>query len=72
MAMDNLARNRRSERYTATRSEILEASWELGRENGLSGLALRDIATKVGMRAPSLYWYFDSKHSIGGHCYGCS
>jgi AcrR family transcriptional regulator len=64
MAIDNRARNRRSERYTTTQSEILEASWELVRENGLSGLALRDIATKVGMRAPSLYWYFDSKHAI--------
>ena len=48
----------------ATRSEILEASWGLVRENGLSGLALRDIAATVGMRAPSLYWYFDSKNAI--------
>jgi AcrR family transcriptional regulator len=44
--------------------EILDASWELVREKGLSGWALRDIALKVGMRAPSLYWYFDSKHAI--------
>lgn len=57
-------RNRRDERHLATRSEILEASWALVRENGLSGLALRDIAAKVGMRAPSLYWYFESKNAI--------
>ncbi len=64
MAIDAQVRNRRAERHEATRSEILDASWELVRENGLSGLALRDIAAKVGMRAPSLYWYFDSKHAI--------
>jgi AcrR family transcriptional regulator len=64
MAIDALPRNRRNERFEATRLEILEASWELVREKGLSGWALRDIALKVGMRAPSLYWYFDSKLAI--------
>ena len=64
MVIDTSTRNRRDERHLATRSEILEASWGLVRENGLSGLALRDIAVKVGMRAPSLYWYFDSKNAI--------
>lgn len=64
MVIDIQARNRRNERREATRSEILEASWALVREHGLSGLALRDIAAEVGMRAPSLYWYFDSKHAI--------
>ena len=64
MAIDTQPRNRRNERREATRSEILAASWGLVREHGLSGLALRDIAAKVGMRAPSLYWYFDSKHAI--------
>lgn len=64
MVIDTEPRNRRNERFEATRLEILDASWELVREKGLSGWALRDIALKVGMRAPSLYWYFDSKHAI--------
>ena len=64
MVIDIPTRNRRNERHEATRLEILEASWGLVREIGLSGLALRDIAAKVGMRAPSLYWYFDSKNAI--------
>lgn len=64
MAIDTIPRNRRNERFEATRLEILEASWALVREKGLSGWALRDIALKVGMRAPSLYWYFDSKLAI--------
>jgi len=33
-------------------------------EHGLAGLSLRDLAEAVGMRAPSLYSYFDSKHAI--------
>src|SRR5437870_4657405 len=57
-------RDRRAERREATRTEILDAAWELAREQGLAGLSLRDVAAKVGMRPPSLYWYFDSKHAI--------
>jgi AcrR family transcriptional regulator len=57
-------RDRRAERREATRAEILDAAWELVRAEGLAALSLRDLAAKVGMRAPSLYSYFDSKHAI--------
>src|SRR6516225_2520657 len=57
-------RDRRAERREATRAEILEAAWELARTQGLAGLSLRDVARKIGMRPPSLYWYFDSKQAI--------
>ena len=57
-------RDRRAERREATRTEILDAAWELVREHGLAGLSLRDLARQVGMQAPSLYSYFDSKHAI--------
>jgi AcrR family transcriptional regulator len=57
-------RDRRTERREATRAEILDAAWELTREHGLAGLSLRDVAAKVGMRPPSLYWYFESKTAI--------
>jgi AcrR family transcriptional regulator len=40
------------------------AAWELCRTEGLAGLSLRDLAAAVGMRAPSLYSYFDSKLAI--------
>ena len=58
------ARDRRAERREATRSEILEVAWDLVRAHGLAGLTLRDVAGRVGMRPPSLYWYFDSKHAL--------
>jgi AcrR family transcriptional regulator len=57
-------RDRRAERRDATRAEILEAAWELVREQGLNELSLRDLGERVGMRAQSLYSYFDSKHAI--------
>jgi AcrR family transcriptional regulator len=57
-------RDRRTERREATRAEILEAAWDLMREHGVAGLSLRDLGQKVGMRAQSLYSYFDSKDAI--------
>lgn len=57
-------RDRRAERREATQGEILEAAQELMREHGVAGLSLRDLGEKVGMRAQSLYSYFDSKEAI--------
>jgi AcrR family transcriptional regulator len=57
-------RNRRQERRDATTAEILEAAWEMAREGGLASLSLRDLARRVGMQAPSLYSYFESKNAI--------
>ena len=57
-------RDRRAERRQATKAEILDAAWELVRAEGLAALNLRDLAARVGMRPPSLYSYFDSKHAI--------
>ena len=51
-------------RRAATRRDILDAAWELAREQGLTALALRDLGARVGMKAQSLYSYFDSKHAI--------
>ncbi|CAN5354046.1 hypothetical protein BH20ACT22_BH20ACT22_15170 [soil metagenome] len=62
--LDSPIRDRRAERREATRAEILEAAWELARAEGLAALSLRDLARKVGMKAPSLYSYFDSKNAI--------
>jgi AcrR family transcriptional regulator len=57
-------RDRRAERRESTTSEILAAAWELAATQGLAGLSLRELAHKIGMRPPSLYWYFDSKNAI--------
>jgi len=62
--LENPIRDRRAERREATRREILDAAWDLVRAEGLAALSLRDLAARVGMQAPSLYSYFDSKHAI--------
>jgi AcrR family transcriptional regulator len=59
-----LRRDRRAERHSATRQEILDVAWRLGRERGLAGWSLRDVADAVGMRPPSLYVYFESKFAV--------
>src|SRR6476619_6200550 len=64
------SRDRRAERHEATRAEILEAAWEQVRAEGLAALSLRDLARRVGMQAPSLYSYFDSKHAIYDAMFG--
>ncbi len=56
--------DRRSARREATKAEIVDAAWEMCREHGLARLSLRDLAKRVGMQAPSLYQYFDSKFAI--------
>ena len=56
--------DRRTARREAAKAEILDAAWALVREHGLAALSLRDLAARVGMRAPSLYQYFASKHAI--------
>ncbi|MEA2057927.1 MAG: TetR/AcrR family transcriptional regulator [Actinomycetota bacterium] len=54
----------RERRRTETKTEILDAAWALCRDVGLAGLSLRELAEQVGMRAPSLYSYFESKNAI--------
>jgi AcrR family transcriptional regulator len=56
--------DRRALRHAATKAEIVAAAWRLAHERGLAGWALRDVAEAVGMRAPSLYVYVDSKHAL--------
>lgn len=64
MMLGKPTRDRRTERHEATRAEILDAAWAIARSDGLGTVSLRDIATRVGMRPPSLYTYFDSKLAI--------
>lgn len=55
---------RRARRARETRREILDAAWALADRDGIAGLSLREVARKVGVQAPSLYNYFDSKDAL--------
>ena len=57
-------RDRRAERRSETRAEILLAARELCAANGLASLSLRELAQQIGLKAPSLYSYFESKNAI--------
>ena len=57
-------RDRLAERREATRHEILDAAWEIARRDGLAALTLREVATRIGMRPPSLYSHFAAKNEI--------
>ena len=54
----------RSRKREWTRGEILAAAWDLVRSDGIAALSMRDLAARVGMRAPSLYTYFPSKNDL--------
>jgi AcrR family transcriptional regulator len=56
--------DRRAARRQETKEQIVAAAWELVRDQGLAGLAMRDLGDRVGMKAQSIYSYFASKHEI--------
>jgi AcrR family transcriptional regulator len=69
-SVPDAGKDRRAVRRAATRDEILQAAWSLCRAEGLAALSMRDLAAAVGMRAPSLYQYFDSKLAIYDAMFG--
>ncbi len=55
----------RAIRRGITRARILDAAWELARRDRPTAVTrLREVARRVGMRAPSLYTYFGSKNAM--------
>jgi len=56
--------DRRAVRREETKAEIVAAAWDLVRQDGLAGLGMRDLGRRVGMKAQSIYSYFESKHDI--------
>ena len=48
----------------------MDAAWEVARERGLAEITLREIADRIGMRAPSLYTHVASKNAIYDAMFG--
>ena len=44
--------------------ELVATAWTLARTHGIGGLSLHALARESGMRQPSLYVYFESKHAL--------
>ncbi|MEP6619399.1 MAG: TetR/AcrR family transcriptional regulator C-terminal domain-containing protein [bacterium] len=53
-----------SDEALARREGIIAAALELLDEDGFERLSLRRLATHLGMHAPGLYWYIDSKQAL--------
>ena len=64
MAVERATPSPRDRRRAATTAEILEAAWRLARRDGLPSISLRDLGREVGLKAQSLYGYFDSKAAL--------
>ncbi|MFL5619810.1 MAG: TetR/AcrR family transcriptional regulator C-terminal domain-containing protein [Gemmatimonadaceae bacterium] len=53
-----------SENREARRAEIVGAALRLLEEAGLDRLSLRGVARELGMHAPGLYWYIESRQEL--------
>jgi len=47
-----------------TRQRVLEVTSDLFRRNGYQATSMRDIATALGMKSGSLYYYYESKEAL--------
>jgi AcrR family transcriptional regulator len=56
--------DRRHRRRLETIEEVLDHALEIMTEEGVAGLSLGEIARRMGIRTPSLYVYFPSKHAL--------
>src|SRR5260221_14120317 len=55
---------RRQRNREEMRHAILEAARQVMREEGVAALNLQEVASRVGVRAPSLYEYFPGKMAL--------
>jgi AcrR family transcriptional regulator len=58
------ASDRRQRRRQETIEEVLGLATQIMAEQGVAGLSIGEIARRMGIRPPSLYVYFPSKHAI--------
>ena len=56
--------DRRQRRRQETIDEVLRVAVDVMAEQGVAGLTLGEVARRMGIRPPSLYVYFDSKHAL--------
>jgi AcrR family transcriptional regulator len=56
--------DRRTRRRQETIEEVLDIAAAIMVEQGVAGLSIGEIARRMGIRPPSLYGYFPSKHAL--------
>jgi AcrR family transcriptional regulator len=60
----------REARRRSARDAIVDAAWDLVRDEGLAALSLRDLAKRAGITTPTVYAYLDSKNAIYDAMFG--
>jgi AcrR family transcriptional regulator len=60
----------REGRRSSARDAIIRAAWTLIGEEGIAGLAIRDLARRAGITTPTVYAYFESKNAIYDAMFG--
>ena len=58
------APDRRQRRRQETIAEVVDVAAEIMAEHGVVGLSVGEVARRMGIRPPSLYVYFPSKHAL--------
>jgi AcrR family transcriptional regulator len=61
---DERVLGRRERVRAATQSELIAAARELLKSGGTEAVTVRSIASKLGMTAPAIYRYFDSREAL--------
>jgi AcrR family transcriptional regulator len=64
MSQEPVALDRRQRRRQETIAEVLDIAAEIMAEQGVAGLSVGEVARRMGIRPPSLYVYFPSKHAL--------
>lgn len=64
MSTGPVSLDRRHRRRQETIEEVLDHAVAIMAEEGVAGLSLGEIARRMGIRTPSLYVYFPSKHAL--------
>lgn len=59
-----LAADRAERRRAVVRDEIVDTAWALAREGGVGAVTLKNVAERMGMKAPSLYEYVPNLHGL--------
>jgi AcrR family transcriptional regulator len=64
MSMEPVSLDRRQRRRQETIAEVVDVAAEIMAEQGVAGLSVGEVARRMGIRPPSLYGYFPSKHAL--------
>ncbi len=64
MSAEPVPLDRRQRRRQETIAEVVDVAAEIMAEQGVAGLSVGEVARRMGIRPPSLYGYFPSKHAL--------